>query len=126
MVTDTLSNLVTQIRNGYSANLQVVNVPWSRLSQALADVLKTEGFVGDVLRQENKLSVNLKYTGKSPALTGIKRVSKPGVRIYRPIKRLPRVLGGLGINILSTPKGVMSDKQAKKLHVGGEILCQVW
>ena len=77
-------------------------------------------------KQKEELVVSLRYDGKTPALTDIRRVSKPGVRIYSGVKKLPRVLGGLGINILSTPQGVMADKQAKKLHVGGEIIAQAW
>ena len=77
-------------------------------------------------KQKDELVIKLKYEGKTPALTDIRRVSKPGVRIYSGVKKLPRVLGGLGINILSTPKGIMADKTAKKLHVGGEIIAQVW
>ena len=83
-------------------------------------------FSGNDGKQKDELVVKLQYEGKTPALTDIRRVSRPGVRIYAGVKKLPRVLGGLGINILSTPQGVMADKQAKKLHVGGEIIAQAW
>lgn len=126
MVNDYLSDLVARIKNGYAASLPRVEMPWTRTVEAAAKVLSAGGFVGEVKKEEKVLIIGLVYKGKVPAITDIKRVSKPGARIYSGVKNLPRVLGGLGMNILSTPAGVISDKQAKKLHVGGEILARVW
>lgn len=92
----------------------------------MAQVLATEGYLQTVKKNEQELVIELKYKGKVPAVTDLRRISKPGRRIYTQVKNLPRVWGGLGINILSTPKGVVSDSQAKKLNVGGEIIAQVW
>lgn len=126
MVNDPVSDLVIRIKNGYRAELAEVRSPWSSLRERVAKVLLENKLVEKVTREKDELVVTLKYNGKTPALTDIRRVSKPGVRIYTKVKKLPRVLGGLGINILSTPKGVMSDRQAKKLNVGGEIIAQAW
>lgn len=126
MVNDPVSDLVIRIKNGYRAELVSVRSPWSSLRERVAKVLLENKLVEKVAREKDELVVTLKYNGKTPALTDIRRVSKPGVRIYTKVKKLPRVLGGLGINIISTPKGVMSDKQAKKLNVGGEIIAQAW
>ena len=126
MVNDPVSDLVIRIKNGYRANLSEVRSPWSTMRERVAKVLQENKFIEKITREEDELVIALKYNGKVPVLTDIRRVSKPGVRIYTKVKKLPRVLGGLGINILSTPKGVMSDKQAKKLNVGGEIIAQVW
>ena len=126
MVNDPISDLVIRIKNGYRANLSEVRSPWSTMRERVAKVLQENKFIEKITREEDELVIALKYNGRVPVLTDIRRVSKPGVRIYTKVKKLPRVLGGLGINILSTPKGVMSDKQANKLNVGGEIIAQVW
>ncbi len=126
MVNDHLSDLISRIRNGYGAFQPEVEAPLNRLNKAVASVLAESGFAEKVEEKEKVLIITLKYKNKKPAITGIRRVSKPGGRIYKGVAELPRVLGGLGINILSTPKGVVSEKQAKKLRVGGEVLAQVW
>ena len=126
MVNDPLSDLVSRIKNGYRAGLLEVRLSWSRVKEDVVRVLVEQKMVDQCEKQKDELVIKLRYDGKTPALTDIRRVSKPGVRIYTGVKKLPRVLGGLGINILSTPQGIMADKQAKKLHVGGEILAQVW
>ncbi len=126
MVTDPISDLLIQIKNGYRGGLVEVNLPWSRTKQAVAEVLVSEGYLAKATQKDGQLQLVLKYAGKRPAVTDLRRVSKPGRRIYSPVRQLPRILGGIGMNILSTPKGVVSDKQAKKLNVGGEILAQVW
>lgn len=126
MVNDPLSDLISRIKNGYRANLTEVRLPWSRVKENVVRVLAEQKLVEKCDKQKDELVVKLQYEGKTPALTDIRRVSRPGVRIYAGVKKLPRVLGGLGINILSTPQGVMADKQAKKLHVGGEIIAQAW
>lgn len=127
MVNDHLSDFVARIKNGYMARKKMIEIPKTRVVEKTAEVLVEEGYISKLKKsQEGKWEVELKYKGKRPALTGIKRVSKPGVRVYSSIKDLPRVWGGLGTNILSTPKGIMSQKQAKKLNCGGEVLAQVW
>ena len=126
MVNDHLSDFVTRIRNGYQARLPEIQYPPVKTVWEMAQVLSKEGYVGEVKKTEEGLSIKLKYTAKKPAIMGIKRVSKPGVRRYSGIKDIPKVWGGLGINILSTPKGVLSERQAEKLNSGGEILAQVW
>lgn len=126
MVNDQMSDFVARMRNGYKARLRVLEVPATRLVRRVAEELSQAGFAGEVKEENGVLIIELKYKGKEPAITGIKRVSKPGARIYSGAARIPRVLGGLGMSILTTPKGVMSEKKAKKLKVGGEIICQVW
>ncbi|TSC86785.1 MAG: small subunit ribosomal protein S8 [Microgenomates group bacterium Gr01-1014_16] len=126
MVNDHLSDFVTRIRNGYRAKLDEVDVPKTNLVQRVAEVLAELGYIEKVKAEDRTLKVGLKYKNKEPAMTGIRRVSKPGARIYSSVARIPKVLGGLGINILTTPKGVMSDKKARKLQTGGEIICRVW
>jgi small subunit ribosomal protein S8 len=126
MVNDHLSDFVTRIRNGYLAGAKIVEAPNTRAVEAVAKVLAEEGYVEKVEKKDNIISTYLKYSGKEPVIMGIRRVSRPGARIYSGSRKLPRVWGGLGINILSTPKGVISEKKARKLHAGGEIICQVW
>ncbi len=126
MVNDPISDLLARIKNGYRAGLLEIVVPSSRTGLAVATVLVAEGYLAKLEKTAGGLKLSLKYQGKSPAITDLRRISKPGRRIYSPVSKLPRVLGGVGRNILSTPKGVMSDKEAKKLNVGGEILAQVW
>ncbi len=126
MVNDQLSDFVTRVRNGYRANLETMETPTTKAIEKVAKVLLDEGYLKGVKKDGQKLILTLKYEGKDPAISGIKRVSKPGARIYSSIKALPRVLGGWGISILTTPKGIMSGKQAKKLNTGGEVIAQVW
>jgi len=126
LVNDPISDLLTQIKNGYRGGLTEVALPWSRTKEAVAKVLVGEGYLVTADKMDNTLTLKLKYAGKEAAVTDLRRVSRPGRRIYSPVKALPKVLGGIGINILSTPKGVVSDKQARKLNVGGEIIAQVW
>lgn len=126
MVNDHLSDFITRIRNGYKARAVALELPGTRLVRRVAEELSEAGFAGQVKEENGKLKVELKYKGKEAAITGIRRVSKPGARIYSGAVNLPKVLGGLGMNILTTPKGVMSEKKAKKAKVGGEIICQVW
>jgi len=126
MVNDPISDLLIQIKNGYRAGLKQISLPWSRTKEAVTQVLVTEKFLTAATKIEQQLQIDLKYTGQTPAVADLRRISKPGRRIYSSIKHLPRVWGGLGMSILSTPKGVVSDRQAKKLNVGGEVLAQVW
>lgn len=126
MVRDGLSDLVASIKNGYLARLKVVVLPHSNIRESVAKILSEAGYVGEVKKEDGQLVIGLKYKSKQPVITEIVRVSKPGSRIYLGYKFLTPVLGGLGTQILSTPKGVMSDKQARKQKVGGEVICKVW
>ena len=132
MVTDTISDMLTRIRNANMVKHQIVQIPATKMSSAIAKILKEEGFIEDFEDYtENKqkyLLISLKYIGKSrkPVISQITRVSKPGLRIYSNSKILPRVLDNLGIAIISTSKGVMTNIKAKDLGIGGEVLCYIW
>ena len=132
MVTDTISDMLTRIRNAHSVKHQIVQIPITKMSLAIAIILKEEGFIKDFENyQENKrqyLLLSLKYTGKSrkSVISEIKRISKPGLRVYANSKELPKVLDNLGIAIMSTSKGVMTNLKAKELGIGGEVLCYIW
>jgi small subunit ribosomal protein S8 len=131
MYTDPLADMLTRIRNAGTAGHSSVEMPSSKLKVELAKVLKAEGFIGEFsLREEGKfqiLTIEVKYeTENKPVIRKIKRVSKPGLRIYRKAQNLPKVLDGLGVAIVSTSKGLLTDRKARKENVGGEILCYVW
>ena len=131
MITDPIADMLTRIRNGLTAKHETVDVPYSKIKKAIADILVEEGYVNSVETKEGEvqkvMTVSLKYGAKKErAITGIKRIPKPGLRVYAPADKLPKVLGGLGIAILSTSKGIMTDKQARKENVGGEVLAYVW
>ncbi len=130
-MTDPLGDMLTRIRNGQRARKNAVNAPASNLRANVLDVLKREGFIRDYERHEVRtgiaeLRIELKYHEGEPVIREISRVSKPGQRVYSKIKDLSRVYNGLGIAILSTPKGVMSDSEARAANVGGEVLCKVF
>ena len=132
-MTDPLADMLTRIRNANVAMHDDVSMPSSKLKEALAAVLKSEGYIGDFEVVPNptapgqKLQINLKYSPeRQRVISGIKRVSKPGLRVYSKSSEVPRVLGGLGIAVLSTSQGLMTDREARRRRVGGEILCQVW
>lgn len=130
-VTDPIADMLTCIRNANIANKDVTEFPSSKIKVEIARVLLNEGYLANVeavTAEEGKprLRLTLKYSGKRKVITNLKRVSKPGVRIYAGKNELPRVLGGLGIAILSTPRGVLTDKEARKAGVGGEVLAYVW
>lgn len=131
VMTDPIADMLTRIRNANSVYHDKVEIPASKIKQAIADILKLEGFVRDYeLIADDKqgtLRVVLKYgANREKVITGIKRISKPGLRVYAKKDQLPRVLGGLGIAIVSTSKGIMSDKQARKEGLGGEVIAYVW
>jgi small subunit ribosomal protein S8 len=128
-----ISDMATRIRNAIQVRQSSVTIPNTRLTSSIAHILFTEGFVDTVIPlassdgADNKfLLLKLKYTGKSGSLTHIQSISKPGVRIYSRANDLPKVLGGLGIIILSTSKGIITDKKARAIGVGGELLCSIW
>jgi len=135
-VNDPIADMLTRIRNGVMSNHTVVAMPSSKLKAEIARILKEEGYIDDFEVAEGKkpshkiLRVNLKYVGerrdKRPVITELRRVSKPGCRVYTQKKDIPWVLSGMGISILSTPKGVMTGQSARKKGVGGELLCKVW
>ena len=130
-MSDTLGDMLTRIRNGQSANKTVVEAPASRFRANVLDVLKREGYIRNFSQVEkrpgiNEFKIELKYYEGKPVISEIKRVSTPGRRVYSSVSDLPRIYNGLGISILSTPRGVMSDNEARAAHVGGEVLCQVF
>ena len=127
VMTDPIADMLTRIRNANAALHETVNSPASRMKAAVLDILLQEGFVKNVEKEENTLKVTLKYgSNNEKVITGIKRISKPGLRVYAKKEELPRVLGCLGIAVISTSKGVMSDKQARKEGLGGEVIAYVW
>ena len=128
---DSLSDMLTRIRNAHKANKNVTFCISSNLNTNVLNVLKNEGYIRDYEKVEiregiNKIKIELKYHDGIPVIKKIKRISKPGIRVYSKIKELPKPYGGLGISIISTPKGVMSDQKARANNVGGEILCEVF
>ena len=128
---DPIADMLTRIRNALSARHPKVDVPASRLKMDIARILKDEGYIANFKMAEDgsrrSIRIYLKYTpGNVPVISRIERVSRPGCRVYVGSREVPRVLGGLGINILTTPRGVMTGSTAKKENVGGEVLCQVW
>ena len=129
-VSDTISDLLTRIRNAAAAKHKTVDTPSSNLKLAVATILKDQGFINDFVKiEDNKqgvVRVTLRYHNGLPAIQEVKKISKPGRRVYSPADKLPRVRNGLGMAIVSTSKGVMTDKQARLYNVGGEILCTVW
>jgi small subunit ribosomal protein S8 len=132
VVNDTISDMLTRIRNANMVKHQIVEIPFTKISLGISLILKEEGFIEDfdiyVEKSRKNLLLLLKYKGKSrePVITSIQRVSRPGLRVYRNAKKLPRVLANLGIAIVSTPQGLMTNLKAKKLGIGGEILCYIW
>ncbi len=129
-VTDPIADFLTRIRNASRAGKPRVDIPASNMKKSLAEILKNQSFIKDYAviedNKQNIIRVELKYTNGSPAISGLKRISKPGLRIYKNTKDLPRVLNGLGIAVISTPKGLLTDKDARTASVGGEIVCYIW
>jgi small subunit ribosomal protein S8 len=132
MVTDTISDMLTRIRNANMVRHQIVQIPSTKISFAITEILKEEGYIENfesyIENNRKYLLISLKYIGKfrNPVISKIERVSKPGLRIYSNAKQLPKVLENLGIAIISTSKGVMTNLKAKELGVGGEVLCYIW
>jgi small subunit ribosomal protein S8 len=131
-VSDPIADMLTRIRNGVAARHDSVRIPASKMKISIARVLKDEGFIRDYSVQDDgkpqpDLKVDLGYTAnRQPVLNGLQRVSKPGLRVYVQRREIPRVYGGLGIAIISTPKGVMTGQEARRQEVGGELLCYIW
>jgi small subunit ribosomal protein S8 len=131
VVNDPIGDMLTRIRNASRARHDKLTLPSSKMKVEVARVLKDEGFIGDFTvherKPQNELTIQLKYgQDKAPAITGVKRASKPGLRRYVAVRDIPRVLGGMGISILSTSKGVMVDAEARKQKLGGELICTVY
>jgi small subunit ribosomal protein S8 len=128
-MSDPISDMLTRIRNGGRALLPVVELPHSRIKESVAKILKAEGYVSDVAVEGNtikKIKIRLKYNGKKNVIEGLKRISKPGLRKYVGATEIPRVRGGLGVAVVSTSEGLMTDVQARKKNLGGELLCYIW
>lgn len=128
MVTDTISDFLTRIRNATLIKSQRVSVPATKNNVAITKLLEYEGFIQSFEQNENELIIKLKYNGRDQksCITNLKRLSKPGRRIYVKSKDLPRVLGGMGIFIISTSKGFITDRQARNSKMGGELICSIW
>jgi small subunit ribosomal protein S8 len=130
MNTDPVADMLARIRNALMARHEAVEIPFSRLKNRIAEILKTEGFIDDFTVQTEwpaSLRVTLKYgEGRRPAIVGMRRTSRPGRRVYVRHKHIPHVLNGMGISIISTSHGVVTDRDARKNAIGGEILCEVW
>ncbi len=130
-MSDTIADMLTRVRNALMASYDTVDIPRSRLKIDIAKILKSEGFIKNykimTTRRHGIIRIFLKYDENGDSIIGgLKRVSKPSCRVYSGSDSIPQVLNGFGVNILSTSKGIMTDKQARKMHVGGEILCSVW
>lgn len=129
---DTISDMLTRIRNACAVRHPTVAIPSTKMTRSITEVLKSEGFIGNVEEAgegiKKNLIISLKYKDRNrkPIIQTIRRVSKPGLRVYSNRKELPRVLGGIGIAIISTSKGIMTDREARKQGIGGEVLCYVW
>lgn len=129
-MTDPIADMIIRIKNALAARHQEVEIPYSKMKKAIATILESEGYVAgfevksDAVEQQ--LIVKLKYSGRVPAITDVRRLSKPGRRLYATAKQIPRALGGYGITIVSTSAGIMTDKQARQKNAGGELLCQIW
>ena len=129
-VTDPIADYLTRIRNAAKAKKVRVEIPASRTKIGLSEILKKLGYIIDyeILddKKQKKLNIVLKYKNGVPAISGLKRISKPGLRVYRGADKLPKVLNGLGTAVISTPKGLLTDKDARNLLVGGEVMCYIW
>ena len=130
-MTDPIADMLTRIRNANTVGHTTVEIPASNMKKAIAEILLNEGFIGGFeVIEDNKqgvIKVQMKYgAGKEKVINGIKKISKPGLKVYAKANEVPSVLGGLGIAIISTSKGIISDKEARKLGVGGEVICYVW
>jgi small subunit ribosomal protein S8 len=130
VVSDPIADMITRIRNANRARGSKVEVPSSKIKLEVARILKEEGFIRNYqYKEDNKqgiITILLKYSERQRIITNLKRISKPGLRVYVNKDDVPEVLGGLGVSILSTPKGIMTGKEAKKRHFGGEVLCYIW
>ena len=129
-MSDVIADMLTRIRNAGNAKHETVDVPASNMKKAIADILAMEGYIKGYRviddGKQGSIRISLKYNGKQPVIAGIKRVSKPGLRVYTSCEDMPKVMNGLGVAIISTSKGIMTDKKARAEHLGGEVLAFVW
>ncbi len=129
-VTDSVSDFLTRIRNAAKAKKLKVDIPSSNMKKNLAEILKNNKFIEDYTivedNKQNILRILLRYSNGASAISGLKKISTPGLRVYKNSKELPRVLNGLGIAVISTPKGLLTDKEARRQAVGGEVVCYIW
>ena len=129
-MTDPIADMLTRIRNANQMRYKEVEVPASKIKVEITRILKEEGFINDYKIKKNNvqniISLSLKYVDKTRVITGLKRISKPGLRVYTASENVPRVLNGLGIAIISTSKGIMTDKQARQANLGGEVIAYIW
>lgn len=128
-MTDPISDMLTRVRNGSRALLPEVSVRYSKMKESIAGILKREGYISDFSvegKPNRNIRIRLKYEGRKSVLTGLERISRPGIRRYVGADEIPPVLGGMGISIVSTPKGVVTGAEARKSNVGGELICKVW
>ena len=129
-MTDPIADMIIRIKNALMAGHDQVSIPHSKVKVAIAEILKAEGYVTDYKIEQTvpqaTINVDLKYVGKVPAITDVRRMSKPGRRWYASVGEIPRALGGYGITIVSTSKGIMTGTSARKQNVGGEVMCQIW
>jgi small subunit ribosomal protein S8 len=125
-VVDPVADMLTRIRNAYGAFHKDVNVPTSKMKSSIAGILKEEGYITDYAVEDRDISITLKYAEGKPLITGLKKVSKPGRRVYVGASDIPRVQNGIGICIVSTSKGLLEGAKAKEANVGGELLCEIW
>ena len=130
LINDPIADMLTRIRNAQIAGHDTVSIPASNMKKSIAKILLNEGYVKNVefLNEgvQGDSRITLKYVEKRPVIVGLKRISRPGLRVYAKVDEIPKVLGGLGIAIMSTPKGVMTDKEARKAAIGGEVLAYIW
>ena len=127
VVTDPIADMLTRIRNANAMKYKEVSMPTSKVKLEIAKILKAEGFIEDYKLEDKTLTLNLKYTNKKErVITGLKRISKPGLRVYAKADEMPKVLNGFGIAIVSTSKGIMTDKDARKNALGGEVMAYIW
>lgn len=131
MNADPIADMLTRIRNANKLRYEAVSLPSSKMKEGIAEILKKDGFIESFQVEDNSgkktLTIALKYSSTGErVITGLKRISKPGLRVYAEADKIPSVLKGLGIAIVSTPNGLLTDKEARKAHVGGEVLCYIW
>ncbi|MCL4208228.1 30S ribosomal protein S8 [Patescibacteria group bacterium] len=129
-MTDPIADMIIRVKNAFLASRATVSIPHSKMKEALAKILEAEGYVESFevkpTAPQKTIEIKLKYIGKIPAITEVRRLSKPGRRMYATVGEIPRSLGGYGVTIVSTSKGVITDKDARKMNIGGEVLCQIW
>ena len=126
VVSSPIADMLTRIRNANELHYETVSMPTSKMKVEIANILKSEGYISEYVVEDRTLTLTLKYDNKERVISGLKCISKPGLRVYAKAEDIPRVLNGLGIAIISTSKGVMTDKEARKQNIGGEVLAYIW